>query len=369
MVWKLRIASICLLSFAGCRSANTVRDPEYARVSYAALQVRCDPIAVQRAVSPVNQEFSGPQPVEVFIHHAISQNARVQAARKRVDAAAMRVPQAASLKDPMLDVTGWPFFPNVPQTASGRMTVDMMVSQEIPWRGKLNKQAAAAEAEVNAARAQLAAAELKVVEEVKLAYFDLYYVQRTIKVIKEDRKILSDLIKVSEAMYVTGKANQQGVLRLQAELFNIDVTFKMGWAEMTTSRAIAPSADGIDNVAVGLGMNLPIYRNRLRAAVLRCSTKTSMSGVSGVTCGWSSALWKEQARHPFDLPLAIEQESSADDDFVSFGQTLRDGEIAGLAAIVIKSNSARTDSQIDQFESSVGPLSVRDFAAARVQYG
>ena len=49
----------------------------------------------------------------------------------------MQVPQAASLKDPMVDATGWPFYPNVPQTASGRMTVDLMVSQEVPWYGKL----------------------------------------------------------------------------------------------------------------------------------------------------------------------------------------------------------------------------------------
>lgn len=350
MVFRYLIYSLGLLCIlTSCRSGQQVRDPEYAQLSYAAHQARLDSVATPQAVSPVIDEFSGPQPLEAFIQYAIFQNAGVQAARKRIDAAAMRVPQAASLKDPMLDVAGWPFYSNVPQTASGRMTVDMKVSQEVPWFGKLDKQAAAAEAEVNAARAQLAAVELKVIEEVKRSYFELYYVHKAIRVITKDREILADLIEVADALYVTGKSSQQAVLRLQAELFNVDgelikmeqmresaraelaqvlhispdtpletvdelssaedprnlqtlyeqavrdrpelhamlaeinrdqhrvdrarleyypdVTFKLGWGELNTNGATAPSADGTDTVTLGLGVNLPIYRNRLRAAV------------------------------------------------------------------------------------------------------
>lgn len=338
-----------VLLLAGCRAANKVRDPEFAQVSQTIHQAWRAPTPVEAAVSPVIHELEGPQPVEAYIRFALSQNAGVQAARKRVDAAAMRVPQAASLKDPMLDVTGWPFYPNVPQSASGRMTVDMAVSQEVPWFGKLDTRAAAAEEEANAARAQLAAAELKTVEDVKRAYYDLYFVQKALLVTRQDRKILAELIEVANAMYQTGKTSQQDVLRLQAELSNVDgelirmeqmraaaqadlaqvlhvspetplaaleqlspeelprdldelyrqaiasrpelhamlaeierdqrkvdlarldyfpdATFKFGWGEMTTNRALAATADGIDNLGVGLSVNVPLYRGRLNAAV------------------------------------------------------------------------------------------------------
>jgi len=334
---------------AGCRSAQQVRDPEYAQVAYTVYQAWQDPMPAEAAVSPVVYELAGPRPVEEYVRFALSQNAGVQAARKRMEAAAMRVPQAASLKDPMLDVTGWPFFPNVPQTASGRMTVDIMVSQQVPWFGKLDTQAAAAEEEVNAARAQLAAAELKTIEEVKRAYYELYFLQRAIRVIQQDREILADLIEVANALYTTDKTSQQDVLRLQAEFSNVDgelirmeqlraasqadlaqvlhispetplaaveelspedvprdlellyrqavasrpelhamlaeierdrrmadrarleyfpdATFKFGWGEMSTGGALAASADGIDNLTVGLSINLPVYRRRLDAAV------------------------------------------------------------------------------------------------------
>jgi outer membrane protein TolC len=36
---------------------------------------------------------------------------------------------------------------------------------------------------------------------------------------------------------------------------------------MTTRKAIAPSADGIDNVTVGMSFNVPLYRKRLDARV------------------------------------------------------------------------------------------------------
>lgn len=341
------LVGIALL--VGCRSADRVRDPEYAQVDYAVRQSRYDPAPAEAAVNPVAAELGGPQPVETYIQYALAQNAGVQAARKRVEASAMRVPQAASLKDPMVDVTGWPFYPNVPQTASGRMTADLMVSQEVPWFGKLGTKAAAAEEEVNAARAQLAAAELKTIEDVKRSYYELYFVQNAIRVTEEDRDVLARLVEVADALYTTNKTSQQDVLRLQAELSNVDselirmrqmlaaaqadmaqvlhvspetplaavnelspesvprdiealyrqavasrpelhamiaeierdrrmvdlsrldyfpdATLKFGWGEMTTNRALAPSADGIDNLTIGMSVNLPIYRGRLNAAV------------------------------------------------------------------------------------------------------
>ena len=341
--------ALAVCAWPGCRTAHHLRDPDYAQIHHAMQASWQAPLPAADALSPVAEELAGPQPVQAYIQRALAQNPGVQAARKGVEAAAMRVPQAASLKDPMLDVTGWPFFPNTPQTASGRMTVDVMVSQEVPWLGKLRTRAEAAEAAVDAARGQLASAELQVIEEVKLAYYDLYLVQQSIGITEEDRRFLADIVQIAESRYRTGLAGQQDVLRLQAELSSVDgelvrmrqtqssaqaelarvlhvspqtplaaaddlpaedlphdlqslyeravaarpelhamlaqierdrrlvelahleyrpdFTFKFGWGEMTTNRALAPTADGIDNLGAGLSVNLPVYRKRLDAAV------------------------------------------------------------------------------------------------------
>jgi outer membrane protein TolC len=46
-----------------------------------------------------------------------------------------------------------------------------------------------------------------------------------------------------------------------------DVTMTFDWGEMTAAGAVAPTADGIDNLGVGFGFNAPIYRNRIDAAI------------------------------------------------------------------------------------------------------
>jgi len=209
------VAATCLSQ--GCRAPREIRDPEYADVVNALAEAPC--AGPQAAVPPVAPPLAGPQPVEVYLEYALSQNPDIQAARKRVEAAANRVPVAASLQDPMLGVTA---FPAAIQTAAGQQQLTMSASQQVPWFGKLSMRAGAAEAETNVARSQLAAAELEVIEQVKRAYYELYYVQRAIRITEEDQKLLIDLTRIAEAKYRTGTVSQQDVLRAQLEASNLD---------------------------------------------------------------------------------------------------------------------------------------------------
>jgi outer membrane protein TolC len=56
-----------------------------------------------------------------------------------------------------------------------------------------------------------------------------------------------------------------------------DLTLKFGWGEMTTNRALAPTADGLDNLSLGIGANIPIYRKRLEAGVREAEAQTVAS--------------------------------------------------------------------------------------------
>jgi hypothetical protein len=174
----------------GCRTAPGVRDPEADAVCRQAAQ-SCqfpDPAAT---IAPVFPDLDGPHPVEHYIAFALAQNPEIQAARREVEARANRVPQEASLADPTIDAMTWPFYPNVPQTASGRMRWDLRVGQELPWPGKLERRAEAAEAEVQQSQAELAAAELAVIEQVKRAYYELYYVEQATHVTATEQRLLA----------------------------------------------------------------------------------------------------------------------------------------------------------------------------------
>jgi outer membrane protein TolC len=287
--------------------------------------------------------------VDEYVRYALSQNPQIQASRKRVEAAAQKVPQAASLSDPTFSVMGFPFYPYVQQTAGGRMQADMQIAQEVPWFGKLDAQASAAEAEVDQARAELVAAELGIVEQVKRAYYELYYVQRAIDITERSRELAVSFSEIARRRFENGQASQQDYLRAELEVSNLDtelvrlrqelqsgqarlarllhvspetpveavtelppdqvprdldrlytqavalrpelhaqlaavrrdryatdlarlqyfpdLTFAFGYGPMTTSKALAPTADGIDNITIGVMANLPLYHNRLRAGV------------------------------------------------------------------------------------------------------
>ena len=212
------LAAIVLLT-TGCRGARQIQTSDYMGAVTQVARSETSPDPVVKALPPVSPNLAGPQPVDAYIQYALSQNPDIEAARKRVDAAAYRVPQAASLRDPTLGVTA---FPEPVQTAAGQQEFAVTASQHLPWLGKLDASAAAAEADTNVARAQLAAMELEVVEQVKRAYYELYFIQRAIRITEDNRKLLLDFAQIAESKYRTGKASQQDVLRAQVEVANLD---------------------------------------------------------------------------------------------------------------------------------------------------
>jgi len=354
----IRCAGCLLLCGAGCRGGHSVRDPEFVPLAALPAVTQANIQTVAAAELPTHPEFEGAHSVDDYVAYALSQNPRIQAQRKLVEASAYRVPQAASLEDPEVGVMGYPFFPNVPQTASGRMTADLVVSQKVPWFGKLDAQAEMARAEADAARAQLAAAEWEVIEQVKRAYYELYYLQQAIAITEKSRELAVDITRIAEAKYRTGTVSQQDLLRAELEVSNIDgelirlpqelqssqarlarllhispdtpvralddlpsddipddlqalydqaisarpelhielagvrkeriatdlarlqyypdVTFSFGWGGMTTEKALAPTADGIDNLGIGAMINVPLYRERLDAGVRESEARAVM---------------------------------------------------------------------------------------------
>ena len=163
---------VALAALAGCRAPHRVRDVEYSPLASYAIHAHPASVFREGVVNPVVPELAGPHSVDEYIRFALSQNPSIQATRKMVDAKWQRVPQMSSLEDPTLSAMGWPSIPHAPQYVNGRMTADVVASQKVPWRGTLRTQAQAAREDANVARAQLASAELEVIEKVRRAYYE-----------------------------------------------------------------------------------------------------------------------------------------------------------------------------------------------------
>jgi len=342
------VVAFCATAIAvtGCRSANQVRQPEYHQLSHSISQSWNHPAPVEQAAAPVAYELAGPHSVEEYIQFGLMQNPKIQAARMRVESAAAKVPQAASLQDPMFGVT---VQAEQVQTAAGQQELALAASQKVPWFGKLQTSAAVAERGLDATRAKLHVAELDVIEKIKRAYYQLYFIEQAIAITEQDQEQLRLIARIVDRRYtVERKVSQQDVLRLEVEISRLetdlvrlrqqldssqaslaqllhvspetelravdtlppeqipqdiellyrqaitarpelqtqlaliakdrtaadrarldyfpDVTFGLTWID-TANAGISPVTNGRDAFLLSAGVNLPIYKKRLSAAV------------------------------------------------------------------------------------------------------
>ncbi len=158
---------------------------------------------------------NGDQRLEEFITEALERSPNVRQSFAHYQAALQRIPQVTALPDPMLDLTQ---HVRTPETRVGPQTTLVSLSQRFPWFGKLSDQGKVA-AKHAAALAELhEASKLEVVRQVKLAYYDLSYIDRAITITQEDEMLLRHYEQLAQARYSQGVGLQQGIVKLQAEI-------------------------------------------------------------------------------------------------------------------------------------------------------
>jgi len=189
-----------------------------------------DPMAATLGEAPAPEGLDGPRPVDDYIRRALAENRGVQAARANVMAMRERIPQVTALEDPVAQNLIWPFPMNGPQySLMGYNPYELSVSQLFPWFGTLRLRGEAAEQDAKVALMELASAQLEVVADVKLAYYNLYFNQRAERILTENRKLASDFVEIARVRYQTGETSQQDVLRAENAVTDVD-------AELATTR-------------------------------------------------------------------------------------------------------------------------------------
>lgn len=200
-----------------------------------------DPMAASLGEAPMLVELEGPRPVDDYIRRALAENRGVQAARANVMAMRERIPQATALDDPIAQNLIWPFPMNGPQySLMGYNPYELAISQLFPWFGTLRLRGEAAEQDVKVALMELASAQLEVVADVKLAYYNLYFNQRAERILNENRKLAADFVEIARVRYQTGETSQQDVLRAENAVTDVDAelaTTRQGVAEARASLA------------------------------------------------------------------------------------------------------------------------------------
>jgi cobalt-zinc-cadmium efflux system outer membrane protein len=174
--------------------------------------------AVSAAQDPMPQ---GPSvPLAALVEEARQKNPEIQAATHGAQAAGHAAKQAGALPDTQIILqhlsVGSPR-PFAGYTNSDFAYVGLGASQEFPWPGKRRLRMQVASAQADAMHTQSGAVSRMVIEQVKIAYFKLAYLQATLEILLRDDKLLGEMEQIAESRYRVGQGNQQEVLKAQLQ--------------------------------------------------------------------------------------------------------------------------------------------------------
>jgi outer membrane protein TolC len=221
------------------------------------VRLRAILILATAAISAAAQEPELPVSLRELTGLALKNNPEIVTAQKKYEAARQRPAQESSLPDPTVSL-GYNSVGNpLPGAGLGSQVlanVGVMVSQEVPFPGKLKLKGDMASKEAQAEFQQYQAVQLAVISRLKQAYFRLQYTYAAAGLLVRYRDLLEKLLKVTEDRYSVGRAAQQDVFKAQTQASILETRLVKLDQDQRSRRA---EINSILNRAVGTPVGRP----------------------------------------------------------------------------------------------------------------
>lgn len=172
-----------------------------------------------------------------FIDQAVGNNPDLLAARYGAEAVGHRVLPAGMPDDPYLGYRMKDLPTTFSMTEENSTEKQIEVNQRYPFPGKLTLRQAAAGKEAEVARADTRIALLHLITAVRLAFADIFVIDKDIQLALEQRGMLRELREIATSKYQLGPGLQQDVLNADVAIAQID-TQMIDLARQRESRLI-----------------------------------------------------------------------------------------------------------------------------------
>lgn len=160
--------------------------------------------------------------LDKLVEEALENNPDLKASYNAWQAAKTRIPQAASLPDPVLGVSAMNLPVNSFDFNQEPMTgKQVFLMQMFPFPGKLGVKKNIAKDEAKIFGYQYQEMRNQLIKTVTLIYNELSYVDRAIETSEKNAALLKQFTQIAETRYRVGKGLQQDVLKSQVELSKI----------------------------------------------------------------------------------------------------------------------------------------------------
>jgi len=209
-------APLPALAAAGSSSFAAQSHADLPRLSEPQDPSRTQPSTPPASLAALN---SAPLTVTQAVQVALADNPGLAEMQARATALAAIAPQVSSLPDPVLSAN----LLNLPTDSFNlsqepMTSVQIGLSQALPFPGKLALRGQAAAQQAQAATADVGEMRLALVQDVRSIWWNLFYLDRALATVERNQQLLRQFFEVARLKYTLGDGLQQDTLLAQTEL-------------------------------------------------------------------------------------------------------------------------------------------------------
>lgn len=176
--------------------------------------------AASIAHTPTLPKLTESSKLSDYLAYAALNNPGLEAAFNQWKAALERIPQVKALPDPRFNYL---YYVQEVETRVGPQQHGLGIAQVFPWFGKLSLRGDVATEATHAARKRYDAVKLKLFFEVKDAYYEYYYLAKSVAVTKENINLVKHLESVARNRYKAAVGTHPDVIRAQVGIILSEV--------------------------------------------------------------------------------------------------------------------------------------------------
>ncbi len=199
-----------LLTLAGCAAgagdAAFRRNPSAVRPSAGPAR-RWEARRIEAGRPEDGPELTEDSPIEDYFEYALLSNEDLRAAQLRWEAAAERPLQARTLPDPRISF----------QADTSFESREIALMQTFPWYGTRALRGSAEERAALAEYARYQARQWEVLRDVRNAYAEYYYLERTIEITDENLELMEHFQEVVRTRFEAGAVPHADLVRIEVE--------------------------------------------------------------------------------------------------------------------------------------------------------
>ena len=154
-----------------------------------------------------------------YVRAVLDRSRSIESARQAWRAAIARVRQSGAFEDPMVTLEVAPLSIG---SSNARFGWSGMVSQRLPWPGKLSLEATVSKAEADAQRCDYEAARRELALTASLLYDDYFVAVRSIEINAHHVELMRSMHGAAIAQFEAGRASAQDPLQAEFELTHME---------------------------------------------------------------------------------------------------------------------------------------------------